>query len=442
MKLAHPVYIVFIILVLTCGACSSFNVIKDNDFVKVSGTRLVLNRKTYYFLGSNFWYAAYLGASGELGDRNRLLLELDHLKSMGINNLRILGASQASYIKNNLTPAIQTRPYEYNENLLEGLDFLLSEMQKRDMKAVIFLNNNWEWSGGMSQFNDWSVDSSGFTPPYPDNNNFMNFSDSFYRNEKAKRIYYHYLYSLINRKNKYSGYYYYEDPAIMAWQLSNEPRPGTGNEGAKWLDEYYRWIDVTARYIHNLDPNHLVSSGSEGLAGSLDSAEVFKYAHSSKYIDYLTFHLWPYDWGWYKPDNVDSTYPVAEAKSFSYINKHIQLARELGKPIVMEEFGLPRDNSLTKPGTPITVKDKFFEKILSMVFDSVSAGTPIAGANFWFWGGEGNPDNYTYKWGFGNPLRGVDNFNSIYFSDTSTIKILKKYAGKLNGIKNEIPPRP
>jgi mannan endo-1,4-beta-mannosidase len=223
----------------------------------------------------------------------------------------------------------------------------------------------------------------------------------------------------------------------MSWQLSNEPRPGNGKEGAKWLDEYYRWINVSAKFIHQVDPNHLVSSGSEGLAGSLDSTEVFKTAHASKYIDYLTFHLWPYDWGWYNPNNADSTYPVTEMKAVAYIDKHLQIARELGKPVVMEEFGLPRDSSLTTIGIPTTAKDKFFEKILSLVLDSVSNGAPIAGANFWFWGGEGSPQNFNYKWGFGNPLRGVDNFNSIYYSDISTIEILKKYANKLNGIKND-----
>jgi mannan endo-1,4-beta-mannosidase len=260
----------------------------------------------------------------------------------------------------------------------------------------------------------------------------MNYSNSFYRNENAKRIYFSYLYSLITRKNKYSGYSYFEDPAIMSWQLSNEPRPGKGKEGLKWLEEYYRWVDVSARFIHHLDPNHLVSSGSEGLAGSLDSVNIFKVAHNSKYIDYLTFHLWPYDWGWYNPNSVDSTYPITVTKAIAYINKHLELARELQKPIVMEEFGLPRDSVQTKMGTPTTVKDKYFEKILSVVLDSVSNGAPIAGANFWFWCGEGSPGTYTYKWGFGNPFSGVENFNSIYYSDTTTIAIFKKYAQKLN----------
>jgi mannan endo-1,4-beta-mannosidase len=216
MKLSYISLLILTILALTCESCSSFFVNNKEGFVKVNGTQLELNGKSYYFLGANFWYATYLGASGKLGDRKRLIRELDHLKSIGVTNLRILGASEASYVKNMLSPAIQVKPYEYNQNLLEGLDFLLSEIQKRNMKAVIFLNNNWEWSGGMSQYNAWSVGSSNYIPPYPNKNydDFMNYSNSFYRNENAKRIYFSFLYSLITRKNKYSGYYYYEDPAI------------------------------------------------------------------------------------------------------------------------------------------------------------------------------------------------------------------------------------
>lgn len=104
----------------------------------------------------------------------------------------------------------------------------------------------------------------------------------------------------------------------------------------------------------------------------------------------------------------------------------------------MEEFGLPRDSSCTKIGTPTTVKDKYFEKILSVVLDSILSNAPIAGANFCFWGGEGSPVIYNYKWGFGNPLSGVDNFNSICYSDITTIEILKIYAGKLNTIRNAL----
>jgi hypothetical protein len=49
-------------------------------------------------------------------------------------------------------PALQTAQEIYNEDVFEGLDFLLSEMGKRDMKAVMVLGNFWTWSGGFPQY--------------------------------------------------------------------------------------------------------------------------------------------------------------------------------------------------------------------------------------------------------------------------------------------------
>jgi len=430
----------FLILILLFSSCSTFFVHKEQDYIKVNSTHFQLNGKPYYFLGGNFWYAVYLAAPGQIGDRPKLIRELDTLQSLGITNLRIMGASEQSYIQGALTPGFLEKPGKFNEDLLDGLDFLLSEMKKRNMHAVIFLTNTWEWSGGMSQYNAWINDSGKVNPrlsnvSYGD---FMNYAASFYRNEDAKQIYYNYIYKLVNRKNKYSNIYYYEDPAIMSWQIANEPRPGQGDEAKKWFDEYYRWINSTALFIHQLDHNHLVSTGSEGITGSLDSTQIYLNAHRSKYVDYLTFHLWPTEWGWYKPKRSDSTYSNAETKSLAYINAHIELARELNKPIVMEEFGLPRDYGFWQPGSPTTNRNKFFNSILKLVYDSAAAGSPMAGANFWVWGGDGKSNNNNYKWGFGRPLGGgVDYTNSIFDRDSATIEILKNFSEKFNSLNQK-----
>lgn len=53
-------------------------------------------------------------------------------------------------------PALQTTPGVYNQNLLVGLDYLLNEMAKRNMEAVLYLNHNWIWSGGMSRYLAWN----------------------------------------------------------------------------------------------------------------------------------------------------------------------------------------------------------------------------------------------------------------------------------------------
>ncbi len=422
------------------NSCSVFQPHGEASFIKVNGTQFELNGKPYYFTGTNLWYGCYLGAPDSSGDRPRLVRELDELRSLGITNLRILGASENSYIKNSLKPAIQIKPGVYDENLLDGLDFLLSEMRKRNMHAVIFLNNYWEWTGGMAQYNDWANGGGGVDPAGGNYGNFMDYSALFYQNEKAKEMYLHFVYNLITRKNKYTGDYYYDDPTIMSWELANEPRPGRNKY---WSDEYFRWINLSAQFIHNTDHNHLVTTGNEGLMGSIEDTVIFLTAHRFKSIDYATFHLWPKNWSWFNAFDIAGTYPRTERNAVNYINEHIAYARELNKPIVMEEFGLPRDSEKCKTGTPTTARDKYFKKILELIADSASAGAPVAGTNVWAWGGEGRGRNADNMWKPGDPFVGdppqePQGLNSIYNSDTSTLNIFKSHAERMMGLRQKI----
>ena len=58
-------------------------------------------------------------------------------------------------LPSHIEPTLRTAPGVYNDTILAGLDFLISEMEKRDMKAVVYLNNAWEWSGGYGQYLEW-----------------------------------------------------------------------------------------------------------------------------------------------------------------------------------------------------------------------------------------------------------------------------------------------
>jgi len=424
---------IFLALAFVFEACSIFLLWGRPNYVKVEGIQFICKGKPYYFEGTNLWYGCYIGSSGNTGDRARLVRELDNLKSLGITNLRILGASEESYIQNSLKPAIQIQPGIYDENLLDGLDFLLAEMHKRNMYAVIFLNNYWEWSGGMAQYNDWANGGGGVDAANGNYAAFMDYSATFYVNPKADSLYYNYIFSLITRINRYDGYYYYEEPAIMAWELANEPRPGRDD---KYLVEYYKWIDSTAHYIHSIDPNHLVTTGNEGLMGSLGDSTVYLTAQGSKYIDYITFHLWPKNWGWFNAKDIAGTYPRTEANAIKYIDQHIEFSRALDKPTVMEEFGFPRDSEFYEAGTPTTARDHYYKKILELVYDSAAVGAPIAGTNFWGWGGEGRPHHPDDKWIPGDPFTGdppqePQGLNSIYNVDTTTLAILKSHAKEM-----------
>ncbi len=428
------------LLLLLSGCAGLFRLSGPEDFIRVQGTRLMHDGRPYYFIGANLWYGLYLGSPGPEGDRERLRRELDSLSDIGITNLRVLAASESAFVKR--TPAaIQRRRGVVDEQLLEGLDFLLAEMAERRMHAVLYLNNYWEWSGGMSVYNVWA----GKDTVDPDRDpggwkRYMDFCGEFYSDRTANRFYRDYVRYLIERRNTVNGRNYRDDPTIMAWQLANEPRPGAAGEfGEQNMAEYVRWIDETAGFIHSLDTNHLVSTGSEGTVGSLLSADHFLAAHESRSIDYLTFHLWPLNWGWFDPRRIAETLPTSLEEGGEYVRQHISMARELRRPIVLEEFGLARDSGAYAPGTPVTARDRFFASILQIVYDSASAGGAISGANVWAWGGEeyGRHPDFIWQEGdpfLGDPPREPQGLNSVFLSDTSTIGILRRFAKEMGGI--------
>ncbi len=429
---------------LIFSSCSVFTGVdrEAQDFVRVQGTQLFLNGAPYYFAGANMWYGCYLGSPGLTGDRPRLLRELDSLAARGITNLRVLAASEESYTKKAVSPAIQKEPGRYDDSLLIGLDFLLAEMAKRRMCAVLFLNNYWEWSGGMAQYVSWAAGGLEWDPENPSVGwkGFMRISARFYSMPAAVQLNRDFIRMIVGRTNSINGRKYTEDPTVMSWQLANEPRPGPDDEtGVANLPAFYRWIDETAQYIKSLDTNHLVSAGSEGTVGTLQSAEYFRAAYSFPSIDYLNLHVWPLNWGWFDPTRIAETYPSTVEKVKAYIALHLRLARELNKPITMEEFGLGRDLGDFRPGTPTTARDAYFTTVYSMIYDSAKAGAPIAGSNVWAWGGEGaarHPDGAWRKGDsfMGDPPQEPQGRNSLLLSDTTTLGILTDHARKMSAL--------
>jgi mannan endo-1,4-beta-mannosidase len=410
---------------VVCALLLSALVQAQPKYVQVRDDHFVLDGKPYYFMGTNFWYGCFLGSTGRTGNRDRLIRELDRLKAAGIDNLRILGLSETSASQEAVKPAIQLSPGVYDDSLWVGLDFLLSEMNKREMHAVIFLNNFWNWSGGMAQYNLWFGGGSSFDV------------STFYRNTLANAGFQKAVGDLIGRKNTVTGLNYFEDPAIMAWELANEPRPGyfSGYENS-----FYKWIDTTAHYIHSLDPNHLVTTGSEGTMGSLNSESTYIKAHQSNSIDYATIHLWAKNWGWFDANKISQTYATALSKAVAYIQEHVALARTLNKPLVMEEFGLPRDNERNDPGSLTTARDQYFTAVLQTVYDSAAAGSPMAGSNFWGWGGEGRSPNADFTWRVGDPFvcdppMEKQGLNSVYDTDSTTIAVIRNHSDLMIGLR-------
>jgi mannan endo-1,4-beta-mannosidase len=389
------------------------------------------------------WYGGYLGSDTAFGDRKRLLRELDTLHGMGINNLRVLAVSEKSPLGSAVHPATTNGFGEYDERLLAGLDFLLAEMGKRRMTAVLYLNNFWQWSGGMTQYMAW-VDGRPAQDPNLNNDyeSFMARSASFYRSATAQDEYRKTIAKIVNRVNTITGKAYASDPTVMSWQLANEPRPGNSKTTAADKEIYRDWVEATAKYIHGLDDHHLVSIGSEGEMGSANELALWAAVHKSTYVDYLTYHLWIRNWGWYDQHKPEQTWGQGVARARAYLDTHIDMAREVGKPLVLEEFGLDRDQGEYRAGTATHYRDKYYREVFDLLYQRAKAGDPIAGSNFWAWNGAARTSRGDFWWHdgddfMGDPPQEQQGMYGVFDSDATTIRVIKEYSAKMRALGQE-----
>ena len=414
---------------------------QDPGFVTRRGSSFRRHGVPYRYAGANMWYAAWLGADAEFGDRARLTRELDRLADLGIRNLRLLASAELSPLRDSITPAFRDRTDAYNQVLFGGLDWTLAEMAQRDMTAVLYLANFWEWSGGMMTYLYWVdggryIDMNDPAHPWPE---FPDWNAAFYGNAAAQRLYRDYVRAVVTRTNGVTGRRYSADPTIMAWQLANEPRPGGSDAVAvPNLPTFYRWIDSTARYIKTLDPHHLVCTGSEGLKGSIEREDVVLAAHRSPAIDYLTAHVWPNNWSWMDPADLAGTYAAGAAKVADYIDTHIRLATTLGKPLVIEEFGYPRNGAAAYDAAVTTsFKDLFYRQIYAAVEASVAQGGPLVGSNFWAWTGEARSRHADHRFvrgdtGYmGDPPHEPQGWYGVFDTDATTLDVIRAHAKAL-----------
>lgn len=378
---------------------------------------------TYNYIGTNFWYGALLASEGRGGDRARLARELDTLQALGLTNLRIMvGGEGRENVPHHIMPVLQTAPGVYNDTLLAGLDYLLAELERRDMKAVLYLNNAWEWSGGYGAYLEWA--GKGECPdPAEGYREYCEYVAQFVLCDSAKAMAADHVRSIVGRTSGITGRPYAESPAIMAWQIANEPRAFSSDSLHK--EAFARWIASTAALIKSIDTNHMVSTGSEGLYGCEVDMDLWERIHRDPNIDYGIIHVWPYNWRWVDSTTVVSGVDSACIYALEYTTPHADIMRSAGKPLVIEEFGYPRDGMALAPGTPTAARDRFYEYILSLT----GPGRPVAGCNFWGWGGLARPacsEWHPWQPYTADPAQEPQGLYSVFASDTSTLKIISK----------------
>ncbi len=418
----------FIMVLAGCGRSPG------GDFVTVTDGIFRVGGEPYYYIGANYWYGAILGSQGVYGDRERLMRELDQMKSIGIDNLRVLvGAEGPDNEPFRVTPALMISPGEYNDDLLDGLDFLLSEMKKRGMYAILYLNNAWDWSGGFSQYLDWNGYGPIPNPNVPPNTwpQFMSFSGQFNSCEPCLVMFENHIRFIVGRTNRYTDIRYADDPTIMTWEIANEPRAFSDAN----IPAFEAMIKRIASLLQKLDKNHLVTTGTEGEWGCEQSMELFGRIHANPDIDYLTMHIWPKNWGWLDVSDIAGSLTSAIEKTNRYMAGHLAVAERLGKPIVLEEFGLPRDSHGFSPAEPTVSRDAYYRNAFGQVVDHAGRRGPLAGCNIWAYSGEGRAAEGRIRWlpgddYLGDPPQEEQGLNSVFDTD-STIELISGFSRRL-----------
>jgi mannan endo-1,4-beta-mannosidase len=231
---------------------------------------------------------------------------------------------------------LQPKPYVYDNAAFDSLDYAIYKAGQLGLRLVLALVNNWPDYGGMAQYVTWFLglpdDSYGAAVNH----------DKFYSTTEIQDCYRAYVRYVLTRFNRYTGLRYNEDPAIMTFELANEPRSRSDKTGRELL----AWVTQTSAYFKKLAPHQLVTTGDEGFYGDPANPD-YPYSNyegdrwkdflALPTIDYGTVHLYPQGWG-ENPSSKPGTDPVSWGTT--WITDHLSDGAALGKPVVIEEYGL------------------------------------------------------------------------------------------------------
>lgn len=292
---------------------------RPDTFVTREGTRLSIEDDRYQIEGANTYYLMVYAADPSL--RGHVDAILDTAVDAGLNTIRTWAFNDGADEWNALQPA----PGEFDESILQGLDYVVEEAGRRDLRLILPLVNYWPNYGGMDQYVSWSPTA--------------RVRDDFYTDEWCRAAYRTQMRTIVDRTNTRTGIPYREDPTSLAWELANEPRCPSDSSGWK----LFRWIDEMAETLDRLAPNQLVAVGLEGFFGPWHDGPNpprwpggqgtdFCWHHEPAAVDLATFNLYPDHW-WMHP-----------ADGISWIRTHIRAAQELEKPVVVDEYGKRGNN--------------------------------------------------------------------------------------------------
>ncbi|KAM7259490.1 hypothetical protein ACFE04_015231 [Oxalis oulophora] len=392
--------VVFSVVRLLIGTIVLFQVkADDEEFIKTKGVQLMLNGSPFYANGFNAYWLMYMAAS----DKTKVSDVFQQAKDHGLTMARTWAFSDGG-----ADNPLQYSPGSYNEHMFQGLDFVISEAKKYEIKLVLSLVNNYEQFGGKKQYVDWARNQ-GQT---------ISSDDDFFTNSAVKDYYKNHIKSVLTRQNTMTGMLYKDETTIMAWELINEPRCSSDPSG----NTFQTWVTEMASYLKSIDGNHLLEIGLEGFYGQSSPQKIhnnpnfqvgtdFIANNQIPGIDFVTVHSYPDQW----------LTNANEEAQISFLNEwlsnHIHDAQNiLQKPLLFAEFGKSYKNFGNSQ------RDELFQTVYSAIYSSASSGGAATGGMFWQLFTEGM-DSFR------------DGYEVIFNEHPSTCGIITDQSHKINRIR-------
>jgi mannan endo-1,4-beta-mannosidase len=295
------------------------------ELVRVRDGRFHVGGSPFPVVGANCYYLAY--ASPRM--RGDVLAVANQL---GLNTIRSPAFLDCKAASSGTVPEDAWRgvyfqcwdPDKSRPRLNEGadglqrLDHLIADAEAAGIRLILPLVNHWPDFGGTDRYVEW------FQAGSP---------DQFYRSPRVRGAYQAYVKQVLMRRNTVTGRLYKEEPAILAWELANEPQSIT-SDGCEVL---LGWVREMSRWVKQQDRNHLLSVGDEGqFAGGAGDLYDGRYGVDCEAflqvadIDFGTFHMYPE--AWKQPDPIKF--------GIQWIEQHLAAGRKACKPMLLEEFGM------------------------------------------------------------------------------------------------------
>jgi mannan endo-1,4-beta-mannosidase len=339
-------------------------VLPSSSFVRASGFQFTLDGQPFRVAGANNYYLGFASDS-------MVLPVLQLSAQMGLNTLRTwafldCGAAVSGSAPANakagvyfqyLNSASGKPDFNDGPDGLERLDRTIFLAEQNGIRLILPLVNYWDDFGGIDQYLQWF----GLTG-----------RDQFYRHPELRSAYRNYVEHLLLRVNTRTGRQYRDEPAILAWELANEPRcvGPSGNPLSDGLETLIEWVGEMSSFIRRLDPNHMIGVGDEGYFRH-DFAFGNKLYNGSfgvdcerllgiPTVDFGTCHLYP--------EFAPAEPPVAFGAR--WIREHIEAAQRANKPMLIEEYGLKTDSGAVS-------RNAAFQTWLGQVVASQGAGALV-----------------------------------------------------------------